>query len=161
MFRTCAAIGVLLISALAAPAGAKDEEWTQICGRSGCKNVTERLVAAALTSEAEEQGSTIRTSLLAPAYTVRYVAPDSGEPFGPTYWLTAREIDFTIRSSQASVSRLFVDAKAGVQPFRAAGLNRTSSWDHSLALGSTVVVMLLVGALLYFRHEARATTAPP
>jgi hypothetical protein len=74
-------------------------------------------VAAALSSEAEEVGTKVRTFLGVPAYSVRYAAPDSGHPTGPTYWLAARDIEFAIDSSQRSVSNLFVRATAGVRPF--------------------------------------------
>src|SRR5205823_4950410 len=84
MSRLLAAVaGFLVTAALAAgQAGAKEEYWAQICGRSGCKIVKDRFVAAALTSEAEEHGSKVRRSEGVPAYTVRYAVPNSGGPTG-------------------------------------------------------------------------------
>jgi hypothetical protein len=153
MYRLLAAAAGLLIStALTAPAaGAKEEYWAQICGRSGCKLVKDRFVAAALTSEAEEHGSKARSSPGAPAYTVRYAVPNSGEPTGPKYWLKTDEIEFMIRHSQASVSDLFIRAKAGVRPFPAANAHRAGSWGLFVALGAAVSVLVAVALLLFRR----------
>jgi hypothetical protein len=153
MSRLLAAVGGLLISAaLTVPAaGAKEEYWAQICGRSGCKIVKDRFVAAALTSEAEEHGSKVRSSLGVPAYTVRYAVPNSGELTGPTYWLKADEIEFMIRHSQASVSDLFIRAKAGVRPFPAAKAHPAGSWGRPVALGAAVSVIVIVALLLFRR----------
>jgi hypothetical protein len=158
MSRSLPAIaGLLICAALAAPAGAKDENWAQICGRNGCKILKDRLVTAALTGEAEEQGSKVRSSRT-PAYTVRYVAR-TGKPFGPTYWLTTDAIDYTIRSSQPSVSRLFARAIAGVQPLSTTNGHHRSPWRRFIVLGSAVAVSVLVGAVLYRRRESMATPA--
>jgi hypothetical protein len=158
MCRSVAVIVGLLIGAgLAAPAGAKDEAWAQICGRNGCKIVKDRLVTAALTSEAEEQGRKVRSSQSGPAYTVRYVARDSSEPFGPTHWLPTDAINFAIRSSQASVGRLFVRAKAGIQPFPAASAGHAGSWELVLLMG--VAAGAIVPTLFWWRRKARARAA--
>jgi hypothetical protein len=146
-----AVIGLLISAALSAStAGAKEEYWAQICGQSGCKIVKDRFVAAALTSEAEEDGSKVRRSP-APAYTIRYAVPKSGTPTGPTYWLTTDAIEFTIRFSQASVSDLFIRAKASVRPFPAANVQRASSWGRFVALGGAVAVIFVVALLAYRR----------
>jgi hypothetical protein len=157
MSRLLAAVaGLLISSALAAPAaGAKDEYWTQICGQSGCKIVKDRFVAAALTSEAEEHGSRVRRASGVPAYTVRYAVPNSGKPTGPTYWLTTDAIEFMIRNSQASVSDLFVRARAGVRPFPAANVHRAGSWERFVALGGAVSVIVVAALLLYRRGGVR------
>jgi len=89
-------------------------------------------MAAALSSEAEESGTKVRGSLTVPVYIVRYVAPDSGgHPTGPTYWLAARSIEFTIDSSQRSVGNLFVRATTGVRPF-APTSHQSNHWKWSL-----------------------------
>jgi hypothetical protein len=129
-------------------AGAKDEYWAQICGSRGCKLVKDRLVAAALTSEAQERGSRARSSAEGPAYTVRYALPNSGKTVAPAYWLATDEIEFLISHSQASVSELFIRAKAGVQPFPSAKAHRSGSLERSVAAGAAVFVFILVTLVL-------------
>lgn len=155
MLRVFAVLAGLLIStALTSPtAGAKEEYWAQICGRSGCKIVKDRFVAAALTSEAEELGSKVRSSRGVPAYTVRYAVPSSGEPTGPRYWLGTDAIELLIHHSQPSVSDLFIRAKAGVKPFPAVNAHRSRSWGRVVALGAVISLIVVVAGL--YRSQAR------
>jgi hypothetical protein len=158
--RTVVALVFLVaLAALAAPtAAAKEALWVRICGDNGCKLIKDRLEAAALSSEAEELGTKVRTSLGVPVYSVRYVAPDSGHPTGPTYWLAARDIEFTIDSSQRSVGNLFVRATAGVRPF-APTSHQSNHWTWVTAGGGTGAAVL-ASALLLFRRSRRAGRSP-
>jgi hypothetical protein len=148
--------GLLAGAAFAVPtAGAKGEFWARICGESGCKVIKDRLVGAALTGEAEQHGSKVRTSPGVPAYTVTYTVPKSGKPTGPKYWLTTDRIEFTIHSSQRSVSDLFIRATAGVRPFAAARGHRATPWGRFVALGGAGAGIVLVALL---RSRRRAAT---
>jgi hypothetical protein len=144
--------GLLISTALTSPtAGAKEEYWAQICGGSGCKIVKDRFVAAALTSEAEELGSKVRSSRGVPAYTIRFAVPSSGEPTGPRYWLGTDTIELLIHHSQPSVSDLFIRAKAGVKPFPAV-THRSRSWGRVVALGAVISLIVVVAGL--YRSQA-------
>ena len=146
-----ALVAHVALVALAAPAAAaKDEFWVRICGENGCKLVKDRLVAAALSSEAEELGTKVRTSLGVPVYRVRYAAPGSGHPTGPTYWLAGRSIKFTIESSQRSVSNLFVRATTGVRPFAPTN-HQSKDWKWFTAAGGAGVAALTSTLLLFHR----------
>jgi len=115
-------------------------------------------VAAALSGEAEEVGTKVRTTLGVPVYSVRYVAPDSGHATGPTYWLAARDIEFAIDASQRSVSNLFVRAATGVRPF-APTSHQSNHWKWFTAGGGTGVAAL-ASTLLLFRWSRRAGRSP-
>jgi hypothetical protein len=154
-----ALVSLVALAALAAPtAAAKGEFWVRICGDNGCKLVKDRLVAAALSSEAEEVGTMVRTSLGVTVYSVRYAAPDSGRPTGPTYWLAERDIEFAIDSSQRSVSNLFVRATAGVRPF-APTSHHANHWKWFTVGGGTGAAVL-ASTVLLFRRSSRAGGSP-
>lgn len=156
MRRTLPAlVSLVALAALAAPtAAAKGEFWVRICGEDGCKLVKVRLVAAALSGEAEEFGTKGRTSLGMPVYSVRYALPDSGNATGPTYWLAARSIEFTIDSSQQSVRNLFVRATKGIRPFPA-GSHQSNHWEW-FAAGGGIGSAVLASTFLLLRQSRRA-----
>jgi hypothetical protein len=154
MRRLVGTLSVVVVSlAAASPVGAKEEYWAQICGQSGCKVIKDRFVAAAFTTEAEERGSSVRRSADA-AYKVRYVIPQSGQTTGPTHWISAKTIDFIVRSSQPSVSDLLIRARSGVEPFPAAsnGADRRA-WAGVLVASALGVI--LVGVWLSKRRVLR------
>ena len=155
MRRTLIAlVSLVALAALAAPtAAAKEEFWVRICGENACKLVKDRLLAAALSTEAEELGTKVRTSLGVPAYSVRYAAPGSGHPTGPPYWLAARSIEFTIDSSQRSVRSLFVRATTGIRPFPYSS-HQANHWKWFTAEGGTGAAVL-ASTLLLFRRSRR------
>jgi hypothetical protein len=111
-------------------------------------------VAAALSSEAERSGTKLRP-LGVPVYSVTYAAPDSGRPTGPTYWLAAPSIEFTIDSSQRSVRNLFLRATAGVRPFAPTG-HQHNHWKW-LTAGGGAAAVLLASTLVLFRQIRRAS----
>jgi hypothetical protein len=156
MRRTLVAlVSLIALAALAAPtATAKEEFWVRICDENGCKLVKDRIVAAALSTEAEEFGTRVRASPGVPVYSVSYAAPDSGHPTGPTHWLAARSIEFTIRSSQASVSDLLVRATTGIRPF-APTSHESNHWQWFTA-GGGAGAAILASTLLPFRRSTRA-----
>jgi hypothetical protein len=154
-----ALVSLVALAALAAPtAAAKEDFWVRICGENGCKLVKDRLMAAALSSEAEDVGTKVRRSPSVPVYSVRYVAPDSGNPTGPTYWLAARNIEFTIDSSQRSVRNLFVRAAAGVRPF--APTNHQSNHWKWFSAASGTGAAVLASTLVLIRRSRRAGRSP-
>ena len=158
MRRTLVAlVSLVALAALAAPtAAAKEELWVRICGDNGCKLVKDRLVVAALSSEAEEVGTKVRAALGVPVYSVRYVAPDSGHATGPTYWPAAQDIEFAIDASQRSVSNLFVRATTGVRPF-APTSHQSTHWKWFTAGGGAAI---LASTFLLFRRNTRAGRSP-
>jgi hypothetical protein len=155
MRRTLLAlVSLVALAALLAPtAVAKGEFWVRICGENGCKLIKDRLAAAALSSEAEEFGTKVR-SPDAPVYSVRYVMPDSGHPTGPNYWLAARSVEFTIDSSQQSVRHLFVQATRGVRPFPS-GRHQSNHWKW-FAAGAGIGAAVLASTFILFRQSRRA-----
>lgn len=155
-----ALVGVVVVALCAAPAAAaKGGYWVRICGESGCKVVKDRLVGAALSSEAETRGSTVRFPSRGPAYSVRYVIASSGEPTGRTYWLTSETIDFLIDSSQPSVGELFVRATAGVRPFPGASSPSSTPWVWLIGAGGTIAGLVAVVLLRWRRVRLAVTNA--
>jgi hypothetical protein len=108
------ALGVAL--AVPAVAPAKDDYSLRLCGRSGCKLVTDPFVAAALSQETDDFGVVAPAPVAPPFYTVQYV-PKGGVPIGPTYRLSLAAIARTRATSAREVGGLFERATAGIEPF--------------------------------------------
>jgi hypothetical protein len=137
------ALGLGAALALPASVSAKDEYSLQLCGRSGCKLVTDRIVAAALSQEVTDFGMPAPARVSAPFFTVRYL-PREGVPISPTYRLPEAAIARTQATSSPEVAQIFERATAGIQPFsdaRDAGLRW---WPHGFAafIGLAAMVAL-------------------
>ena len=122
----------------------------RICGESGCKVVKDELVVAALGSEAETRGSTVRFPSRGAVYSVRWVTASSGEPTGRTYWLTRQTVKFLIDSSQRSVGDLFIRATAGVRQFPGEPSSSTS-WVWFVGAGGAIAMVIVVAFLRWRR----------
>lgn len=148
------AVVILVVLCVVSAAIAKGGYWLQICGESGCKVVKDQLVGAALSSEAETRGSTVRFPSRGPVYSVRYVIASSGEVTGRTYWLTTETIDFVVDSSQPSVGKLLARATAGVRPFPGASSSAaesSTSWAWLVGAGGALAA-LFAAVLLRWRR---------
>jgi hypothetical protein len=110
--------GATLSIALALPAttAAKDDYWLKLCGESGCKLVTDRIVAAALSQETGEFGVVAPARVSSPFFTVQYV-PKGKPPIPPIYRLAEAAIARTQATSEPRVAAVFAKATAGVEPF--------------------------------------------
>jgi hypothetical protein len=167
MGRASVVLAMVMLVALcaAAAADAKGGYWLRICGESGCKVVKDQLVGAALSTEAETRGSTVRFPSRGAVYSVRYVIAPSGEVTGRTYWLTTETIDFLIASSQPSVGKLFVRATADVRPFPGASSSAaesSTSWVWVVGAGGAIAAVVAVVLLRWrrVRLSVRTTLRP-
>jgi hypothetical protein len=134
------AVGVAL--ALPAAAPAKDDYFLQLCGRSGCKLVTDRIVAAALSQEVTDFGVPAAGQVAAPFFTVQYV-PRAGVPISPTYRLPEAAIARTQATSAPEVADVLAQATAGIEPFSDARDAGFRWWPHACAafIGLAAVVV--------------------
>jgi hypothetical protein len=141
--RILVALALGFALALPAVAPAKDEYSLELCGRSGCKLVTDRIVAAALSQEVTDFGVPAPGRVAAPFFTVRYL-PREGVPISPTYRLPEAAIARTQATSSSEVAQIFERATAGIQPFSDARDAGFRWWPHAFAavIGLAALVAL-------------------
>jgi hypothetical protein len=146
-----AAVAVSVALALPATTVAKDEYWLKLCGETGCKLVTDRIVAAALSQETDDFGVVAPARVTSPFFTVQYV-PAGRAPIAPTYRLPAAAIARTQATSEPRVAEVFAKATEGVEPFSTPRHSSFHWWPVAAAVSIGLVAVGAWHRLANSRH---------